>query len=250
VANALGRWLAAQEARRHGWDESRLHASDLGATLDGEGCLRQVWLRLHGAEGKKDGPGKELMFEHAHRIHEMMVEVLEHLGEEWEVSKVESPIDGLFAQEQADGRLDVLLTHRPSGVRLVYDTKTVRGAAFRWMSEVEEIGFPWVHAKPGHQLQVQAYARAEQADGGLIVYVDREGQNWLRLALVPRDDEAVEVAAAALQEAALAEEAPPVLAMKEKLVRGKRALKMPWQCEWCQYLDISCDGAKPREETP
>lgn len=232
------------DGNRHPWDPTALHASDLGAALppaaDGrvEGCLRQVKLRMQGAAGRVCGTGEHLMLYKAAVIHLLLAEWLEsrlhEMYQEWKVEAVEDAIT-----DEGTGRLDVSLRHA-SGFLLIVDFKSVRGRAFEYGE------FPYL----GHKIQVQAYMRAKQADVGLILYTDREGQNGQRQCVIERDDAAVLAAWRVLQNVKADPELPPVLAPKAARKKTKTlgeavTLGLPWNCEWCPFADISCPTALP-----
>lgn len=73
------------------------------------------------------------------------------------------------------------------------------------------------------------------ADAGLLLYVDREGQNATRQFPVERDDATVQRAARVITKITSRRE-PPV-----PLVGGRRGGK-PWQCGYCQFFGASCSG--------
>ena len=75
-------------------DNSVLHVTDLSVTMEGEGCPRQLWLKLRGADKRKLTAGQMLMFWHGHRIHEDLTALLERgLPGEWEITGYEVPLD-------------------------------------------------------------------------------------------------------------------------------------------------------------
>lgn len=231
------------DGERHPWDPLTLHASDLGAALPPEddnydGCLRQLKYRLLGTPGKQRTPGEMLMLYKASLIHVLFAHWLEtRIGEmypDWQVAKIESVIDA-----EGSGRLDVLLLHA-SGFRLVVDFKSVRGNAFRYAR------FPY----RGHVVQVQRYMMAEQADAGLILYTDREGQNFQVQCEIGRDDAAVRACWATLQQVAAAPELPAVLppktTTKETKTKGTSVTTdLRWNCQYCPFLDVACASAIP-----
>ncbi|MGH7574050.1 MAG: ArdC-like ssDNA-binding domain-containing protein [Longimicrobiales bacterium] len=123
------------------------------------------------------------------------------------------------------GTLDLELEHE-NGTRLVVDMKTQRGRAFRFMLE---------RPKRSHVVQLQTYMFARDADAGLLLYVDREGQNATKQFVVERDDATVQRAARVITSIAARKDVPLPLVRE----RGK---KPPWQCNYCPYLSASCNG--------
>ena len=217
------------------WDESRLHISDLAVAI-GEKCPRQLWLRLKGAEKKELSAGQLLMFRHGNRIHADLVEILQDsLNDGWQIEAVEKTV-GLAG---VTGRYDTRLYHKDEGWEVIVDFKSVRGRKFGYLDE----------AMPGHVLQVQAYITASDADGGLVFYVDREGQNQARQFYVKRDDEVVWQALLTAKAMAGSDIPPAVLEPKLKITENKGPdsvkLEMPWQCSYCDFCGPSCPGALP-----
>jgi hypothetical protein len=223
---------AGLRAQKDEWDDSKLHISDLAVAI-GEKCPRQLWLRLQGAEKKPHTSGQLLMFDHGNRIHERLVEIIRvNLNGGWQIQAVEKRVElGVFT-----GRYDTRLWNSTEGWEIIVDFKSIRGRAFSYLEE----------AKPANVLQVQAYIMAADADGGLVFYVDREGQNQCKQFYVARDDE--RVSNAMVDAVRLAKGQDPGI-LEPKLVIGKNKgpdsvkLTMPWNCNYCDYLDVSCPGA-------
>lgn len=213
------------------WGRDRLHVSDLAVAIEGADgkCPRQLWLRLHGAEARPTLPGQQLMYEAGHRLHRAVAEWLrKSLPDGWQVAFVESDLSAMLP-EGLSGRCDILLSG-PDLERVVVDCKTVRGAAFRFMTD---------EPKPAHVLQLQAYMMALDAAYGIVLYIDREGQNFCKQFYVERDDARVLASLDSAVAFSTVTEPPPVLDPVTK--KGK--LDEPWQCSWCDYCGISCPGA-------
>jgi len=224
----------ALSAPKDTWDDGKLHASDLAVAIPGADgkCPRQLWLRLQGAEKQPLHPGQMLMFAAGHRLHAACVEWL-RVGLEggWEVQDAERDLSDILP-EGITGTCDCVL-YGPNGEVVVVDFKTVRGNAFRFLD----------NPKPANVLQLQTYCYALDADYGKLLYVDREGQNFAKEFTVDRDDEAVERAVEVAKRTKALQAPPPVL--DPTLKKGKPTL--PWQCSWCDYADMSCPTAIPKE---
>ncbi|HSH44426.1 MAG TPA: PD-(D/E)XK nuclease family protein, partial [Longimicrobiales bacterium] len=230
--------VASGIRRGDDWGKDSLHVTDLRHALPGEGCPRQLWLRLRGAEARPHTLGEQLRFDRGHYFHEYMVDVLNKgLPKGWTVKLVEQSLTGLLPHG-IRGTLDVLLEH-PGGVR-VLDFKTVRGRAFAYLDD----------AKLAHQLQVRTYSMAIDAEGADVLYIDREGTNGVRAFRVERDDEQVRACAEAVVGYASADEPEPVLepelGIRENKGPDSVYLNEPWQCQYCEFRDVSCPGALPR----
>lgn len=228
----------------HPWDVTRLHASDLGATLpeqDG-GCMRKVWLRIHGYAARQHTDGEMLMLLKSQVIHELlgqwMVERLHAWNPDWRVSAIEEAMPDM---EGGTGRLDVAVEHVPTGEQHVLDFKSVRGAAF------DHRDFPYA----SHLWQVAAYAKVKGFDQYCILYTDREGQNFMRqTGPHPRMDTQISEAWAALNGLKRVAEPPPcvspaVAVQKRKTTAGAVAIDVPFQCSYCRLRDVSCPTALP-----
>ena len=243
LVNALNAALSVAENE---WDDSSLHVSDLSTPT--EGCPRQLWLRLRGAQKKKPTPGQLLMFRHGNRIHRELIEDLRvGLGSEWEIIAVEKPVEF----EGIVGKCDCLLQNTATKEIIVVDFKSVRGRKF---SHLDAQG----KSMDSHDIQVQGYSYGFTVSAicepvcGVVFYVDREGQNGFRqFDDVPNDFQAVKDAIAEIKTIAGLSEAPPLLEpmieVKENKGPNSVKLKQPWNCDYCDYQDISCHGALPNK---
>ena len=236
----IGLQLADDNSR----DNSVLHVTDLAVSI-GEGCPRQLWLKLKGADKKKLTAGQLLMFWHGKRIHVDLVDLLRAgLPAEWEIVGVEAPM--VF--DEIHGTADVVLKNTLTHEIIVADFKTMRGRGFYFLND---------EPKPAHKLQVQSYGygldvtRQYDADGGMVLYVDREGQNAFQQFPVARDDNAVKEA---IIEAKLIRDMPKAPDILNPVAKQGKATKtkgipitvaMPWMCEYCDYINVSCPGALP-----
>jgi hypothetical protein len=168
------------------------------------------------------------------RLHEQIGEWLtEYLSDDWKVTALEEcvTLDGL------SGRLDIQLEHFNRKLTAIADVKTKRGAAFRFLWEPNK----------SDMLQVQGYMLAKDADYGLLIYVDREGQNWLKIFVVARDDQAVKnaiISVKAIRKAA--QEGRAVQGMEPQVIRKENkgpdsvTIRWPWQVEWCPLEHCYC----------
>jgi hypothetical protein len=240
IAAALERGLRAKAARDP-WGDSYLHCSDLGQALP-EGCLRQVWLRLNGHPKNDDDLGKLWRFARGNQVHEALTPLLEEGLVGWEVVGAEIPLgeelEKLFGIER--GSMDLLLWHPVLRYALVVDYKTMKTGGLLRLSS----------PKPENVLQVQGYMEGAELAferaclGGVLVYVDREGQGGFKSYFVRRDRPGVEAAAEKLRELRTMEEPPPGPPPVGK--------KEHWRCEYrtrdgeissCPFYKISCPGS-------
>ena len=231
------------------WGDDKLHVSDLAVALPitERKCPRALTLRLLGMQKRPPHLGQILMFDHGNRIHDRIVDLLRLGLEGWRVLLVEGVV---ALPGDVTGRFDTLL-RSDEGKEYIVDYKTVRGRAFRFMDGPRD----------SHVLQVRAYCLGADADGGILLYVDREGQNYVQQYEVFRNDDqvkgAIEVAQCYREWAKeyargmrfdLPSIMPPKLIINENKGPDSIKLSMPWQCQYCDYLDVSCEGALPPEQ--
>ena len=247
---------AALASEPDSWGEDKLHASDLQYGIDGEGCARQLKLRLTGAEKRADHDGERWMYFHGHRLQREAFDLirpqLESLYPGWQLVMWEHSLAGYIPGIES-GRIDSALVNFPECVALPVDCKTRRGKAFDYLTG---------DVKPANAIQVRAYCigldewlnRDERAPrwnvpGGVLLVLDREGQNFARQQYVERDDAEVYLAAQRLQRIKSMRRLPavlsPVVARRVNKGPDSLTLKMPWNCDWCAYLGVSCPGALP-----
>lgn len=239
LVGALERGLDAKEDN---WGTDKLHVSDLAVAIPGPDgkCEQQLALRLAGAKAAEPTPGKKLMFDHGQEIHSRVTSIIEAgLGPQVTIDGIEVSVTGDLEScgiEDVSGTLDLLLCDHERAETVVVDYKTVRGRAFGYMKG----------PKPANVLQIQTYMLAVEADYGVLLYIDREGQNFARQYKVERDDEAVRAAAAHAQAIQSGTRKPhrqlPVLNWNKE-GGGTVKAKMPWQCGYCEYYAVSCSGA-------
>lgn len=237
IPGIIERWLREQDASG-GWRRDRLHASDLGVMIPGEGCQRQVWLRVRGAEGRLATPGELLMFRKANAIHEMMSGLLKERLPLDNPGWVVEAIEEADAEHYGEARLDVLLKHVSTGERWILDFKSKRGRAFE-MGKVFTRRAEW---------QVRDYARRWDTRGAILLATDREGSNFCRQMVVERDDHGVGALWEQLYAMARSPEPPPVelpkVSKHETKTKGIAVkVDLPWTCSYCMFRGISCPGA-------
>ena len=236
----IGLQLAEDNSR----DNSVLHVTDLAVTI-GEGCPRQLWLKLKGADKKQLSAGMLLMFWHGKRIHVDLIDLLRKgLPAEWEIIGVEVPMEF----DEIHGTADVVIENVSTHEIAVVDFKTMRGRGFYFLND---------EAKPAHKLQVQSYCYGlgklglYNPDGGMVLYVDREGQNAMQQFSVERDDNAVNEAIVAAKLIRDMPKAPDILNPVVKQGKPTKTkgipitVVMPWMCDYCDYINVSCPGALP-----
>lgn len=223
----------------------RIWPSDLGVALEDGPCQVAFWLKCRNEPQRPAKPGEYLMLDMGNHVHERIAEMVREAvkGTGWKVSATELTVEEQVNGETIRGRYDILLENIDGRYHII-DVKTKRGGAFRYLNE----------AKPGDVLQVQWYMAQEGAESGSVLYVDREGQNFMREFPVERDDAAPRAAVETLQ--ALRDNPMPPPPVKLRLHRnynkGADSFKvsMPWQIEWCDMEGCACMKSLPVKSVP
>jgi hypothetical protein len=226
------------DAERGDWDETVIHISDFGA-WDGlpdsdRKCPRALWYRLNGCEREPHTAGEKLMFAQGHHLEKIVIDALAEQG-------VVIDVHGSVSTGLVHGTYDCILSlPEISEYPIVMDVKTRRGNAFRYSKGV----------KPAEKMQVLAYTSCLPApyEKGIILEVDREGQNFAREWVFDIGaEELKDVGKAQKYCLDIAESDTPPDGIKATLIRkvNKKSdsllLDVPWQCRWCKYAKPTCD---------
>lgn len=233
------------------WDKTKIHASDLGASSEAIGdptqrwCARALQLRFQETDGKQPSDGERLMWQQGKNLEEQMVALwnvgLELMNEGWTIAVQHRNVSDNLPGEMV-GALDVRATG-PNGEKVVIDVKTKRGGAFQYLDR----------PKASNVIQIQAYMMADDADLGILFYVDREGQNFAKQFEVGRNDDAVLRAYMDVHRMKYATAPEPLVVPawhkpKETKTKGwSVTAKLPWQCGWCPFFEKACPGALPEQ---
>lgn len=220
--------------------EMKIWPSDLGVALGPEfgGCPVEFYHKCRDAPRKPINPGQALMFSQGDYLEDQVVGLMrKYLPQHgWVVRSTQAR----HKEFGISGRSDVVIEEVSTGYTIVVDVKTKRGAAFQYLNEPKE----------SNVLQVQFYVAEADADAGMLVYVDREGQNFMRVFMVERADERPEKAVEVLTEIRDADEPPPTLDLTISRRKNQGAdsvyLKTPWQMNWCSLKTCVCKAALPK----
>jgi hypothetical protein len=243
VEHALKKAVQRKSWARNG----KLYVSDLkwGVPLEeGGDCPKKLWAKMRNEPERGAGPGVELMLCAGDRLHEAFAEWMsQHLEGDWKVHAIEKRVQYpplANSDDQLHGRLDIELRQETSLAIGIIDVKTKRGAAFGYLNEAH-------HADV---LQVQCYMECTEpmpAETGLLVYMDREGQNWIKCFPVKRNPKAVLHAynrVIQIRQAAIDGEVvpgmAPVVTVKSNKGPDSITVKWPWQVEWCPLEHCYC----------
>ena len=251
IIKSIEHGLDQLDSDRGAWDELKLHISDLGiwsGLEEGDRkCPRSLWYRLNGLPKEPFTAGEKLMFLQGHRLEELVVEILDKsmLLD----TQVPVRIDDLaWEGGVVIGAADIVMTKR-SGGAVVIDVKTRRGNSFKYSKSV----------KPAEKMQVLGYAYAlrgcvEGKISGMILEVDREGQNFCRVwEFGIRTGEYLSVIDAVKELLEIKTMKKPPDGFEPTLIRGKNKgpdslkLNIPWQCRWCKYAKTTCDYCPTQE---
>jgi hypothetical protein len=226
----------------------RIYVSDLDVVLGPEHhgrCPRQFWHVLRDEPQEPDAPGTMLMFWNGERIHDWVQKnVLPNLGDEWELLGVEVRTTP-DPDKEIGGRYDAKIHHKPSGFTIVLDIKTIRGAGFRFGDVVKESAV----------IQVESYIEGERlkgepADAGMVLVVDREGQNFMEQSeIIEPNPKRIRKAMWVAKYIRDMSEPPPPMAPEIKLEKRKGPdsvyLKMRWQAAYCRLKKCACREVLP-----
>ena len=235
--------------KKHNWPDDKLHASDTGVFLEGSDgkCTRQLWLRLNGAEKARVSSGTLLKYKQGDNLEEVALEMLRlGLPDNYHIVAEQINISNGLPDEMT-GRLDFLLTDDEN--YSIIDIKSNRGNAFNYMGN---------SIKPLYKSQVNTYIYAIEkmfsidVKSGAAFVLDREGTNFARefwYQHTPEDLYQTVNAIDFIQEVATFANPPAKMKPDYKINENKGddsvAIKLPWQCSYCDYYGVSCKGAIP-----
>lgn len=235
--------VGLDEVESKEWDPLKIHVSDLSVSIENERekkCPRELWLRLQGAKKRKLKPGEKLMFKQGNNLHELAVELIRKglLGKTPDVRFIFDNAEQPAEIQGIIGKYDCKLADYSgdSIKEMIVDFKSLRGNAFNYLDK----------AKPSNVLQVQAYMMAVNADYGMLLYIDREGQNFARQFKVERNDPAAQKAINKTKDIANSKNPPDVMEPTIVHKKNKKStavyIKEPWQCSRCLYCNVSCQS--------
>ena len=223
------------EGKAHGWDDNKLHVSDLGA------CARATMYRLSGEPRRErtdeEQRKQECLFWLANRIHDEMYEAWSEAGV---LLEKECSLQG-YLPKGWTGRFDCVLDY--NGGRRIVDVKTVI-----YLQKTA------IYPKPAHMMQVACYDAFVHEDWDLtmppvVFYVQNNFQHDIAVECVVSHDEPMQnIIVKRMAELEhyrdKLPELPPILprTMKYgKKVRGKSNEVVvgpdskcnPKYCDWC-----------------
>lgn len=235
------------------WDDSAIHVSDYSVILepDDRKCERQLWHRIQGDERADDSLWKEVMFDQGDAM-QVRFSYYIHFGlpDDWEVFGIEVDCTGYLPTATDTGSADLVLWKPDEEQFLVVEIKTQRGRSFNYLKSDNQ-------PKESHRLQAEGYLYGltrrfedqfeDPTVNGCVFYLDREGQNEPLMFPVDRQDERIDRASVKANGIAGQTEAPEIMQIGAKVSRNKGPdsvyLDVPWQCQYCEYRGVSCEGA-------
>jgi len=220
------------------FDDSVIHASDapVGLTNENQKCDRAFWYRLNDYERQDPTLGEKIMYDHGLRI-QVRFSYLIRLGlpKSYSIAEIMMQIDNSAESD--------LVLEDPDGEYIVVEVKTLRGRAFKFLEEPRE----------RHVLQCQSYMQKLDTQQGCVLYLDREGQNTPVQFTIDRNDDKVNSCIDHAKHVAKQEDMPDKLSFADVKIKENKTVDnavyvdMPWQCEYCKYRHIQCEGVVPRE---
>jgi hypothetical protein len=235
------------------WDEQAIHVSDYKVILESDDrkCHRQLWHRINGDERADDSLWKEIMFDQGEAMHVRFSYYI-HFGlpDNWEVFGIEVDCSDYLPNDDDVGSSDLVLWKPDEQQFLVVEIKTQRG---RGIQRIQGEGEP----KKSHKLQCQGYLYAlsrrfkdhydDPTVNGCVLYLDREGQNKPLMYAVDPANDRIEEASDLANNIKERTKTPEIMHLGAKISRNKGPdsvyLDVPWQCRYCEYRGVSCDGA-------
>jgi len=227
------------EARNQWPKKMKIFPSDLG----GEGCPVAFWRNCRDYPKKTPAPGELLMWAQGSNLEdEVGLKLALALAKTGEYLIVTPPAGEKQHRMEFGGRrgkLDFLLRNTETGGYIVLEVKSKRGGAFSYLNEIAH----------NNLIQTRFYIAAvcEKYDtddcSGIVIYVDREGQNFVRPFDVRRDDQSVLDSIEELETLRDGPEPPPmeaVLLRRENKGPDSLVLKLPWQVGWCSQQECVC----------
>lgn len=226
-------------SKRKDWKRGgRLYISDLG----NEGCPLGLWRKLKDYPQTEKKPGELLMFQQGENLEEQVADDLATVLAEqtdWELVNRQTSVEIEVDDEVVTGRLDILMRNTATGDLLVLEVKSKRGNAFQYLDE----------PKDPNVKQTRAYQKGTGATKGLLVYVDREGQNFMRIFAVEPDEADVEQAVrdlVALRDGPEPGKMGPTAKRNKNKGADSFTLNVPWQVGWCNDAECPCKKAMPK----
>lgn len=207
--------------------------SNLGLGL-GEGCPREKILAAQGEPTVQPNPGFIWMLEQGNRIHEMIQDEVWH--QSLEQAGIEVPVEYNHNGTLWTGSADIVTDGH------VVDIKTVRGRKFQYLNE----------PSPANEIQLQGYMMALDLDQGVLLYVDREGQNGVKAFDIFRNDDRVHAAMTNVESMVETRKTPPVgltftfTPTKTKGITVR--VKHPWQWGYCGLAMCACRMSSPPQD--
>lgn len=212
--------------------KKKLYASDMGS----EACKLELWRKLRGYPQQAQTPGTTLMFQQGENLEEQVADII---AEALEATGVWTLVDRQTSVEYRGitGKLDILIRHRISGMLIVIEVKSKRGNAFQYLTE----------PKTNNLYQTLFYVEATSADAGILVYVDREGSNFMKpFDVLPNKkalDKVIDEALLILED----ETEPDCLTARVTRNQNKGpdslSIVYPWQVTWCRDKECPCKRA-------
>lgn len=235
-----------QENRGDDWGRDNLHISDLGASPliqnpKDRKCARKIWLRYHGKPYRPASPGKLLMYEVGHMMEK---KALEYLRQAEKRSYFHNFMIGGTQVDVSEGvpvlvgHADIVISQKYSldPELIVVDVKSRKTNVF---DDYEGI-------RPAEKYQVGGYIYGlrnlgKKATTGCILEVDKSGANFARHNFFRYTSNFEKQIKSTIDY--LCNMVEGEMPERKELINTNAGLFEPWQCKWCDFKEVSCDGA-------
>lgn len=201
-----------------------LHCSGIGS------CKRKEVMSYFNFDKKPHNLQTMLTFMRGNFYHELIYQWLEQ-SSLFLINEKELDVSNLLPKPFR-GKFDVCFIHRPTNKFILADIKTANSNQFKVYSKT----LP----KDNHKMQLSAYASVFKAWDYLLMMYFSSGSDKPRLFVIDYMKDINDIMnkyIEAVNKYKDTKELPPVL---DKMFAEKEI----WQCSYCDYKDISCEGYK------
>lgn len=206
-----------------GYYSSGIHCSSLGM------CKRKVIMDFYKFPKKEHGLTTLLMFEGGNHFHRMVQAWIRNSNRFKSLAEEFNVTEGL--PKPITGKLDTVFQDTITGQIILADVKTAMPNQFK----DNLVGYL---PKENHIIQVTAYAKGYKElgyhyDQLAIMYFDRAGSNKPLIYFVEPYPDISQL----MDEYILAQ-----LRYEQDKILPDRLASKSWECDYCDYMNISCEG--------
>jgi len=226
----------AENKDKEYFGRNAIHCSSL------DSCVRQVVFEYFDYPKKELTLAELLMFEISNFVHSLLREWSKNskhfslLADEFNLSD--------YLPDEITGKCDLVIQEKDTGKIILTDTKTAMPTAFKSYSN-------WL-VKDSHKIQINSYRYALEkmginVDEMIITYFDRGGTNqpiFVDIDSYSKQDiqNIFDKYITAIQRYKEEEVLPPKIDLEIEIKDSSVYAKKSWQCSYCKYVDITCEG--------